>query len=78
MLLGFTRFGAREKTIARIMGRQGRIVTDVPIPTLRPRSSTCWLNMRIQPLDTILPMEDGRLVPWIPYPGRDSPIHSVP
>ena len=41
-------------------------------------SSTSRFRMRMQPCEALRPMEDGTLVPWMPYPLTLSPIQRVP
>src|SRR5215216_8160283 len=53
--------------------RQGVTTTGVPTFTRPNRSAISRLCMRMQPYETNLPIDSGRLVPWIAY----SPPESV-
>src|SRR3954452_15416355 len=40
--------------------------------------STSGIDMRMQPCDTLYPIDAGSFVPWIPTPAQPSPIQRVP
>lgn len=71
------RFGANRPRsyIARCYAT---ILTCVPMPTNRASSSTSLFCIRMQPLETALPMEDGLFVPWMPMCGAERPSQRVP
>src|SRR5215212_1140751 len=52
--------------------------TWVPTSTRSNRSEMSWLSIRMQPYEANLPIDSGRLVPWMAYSPPESVMAATP